>query len=921
MPKAFRKDEGPVRPASISNAVVIDNDYRHILTNSTEAKPYPDLLSEVILFNPAQSKQTTVGDEARDYEFDVHRAIASGIYRWGEVPVRYYPCSGQIAGMYLQTHLDRLWDRMEEGPRTYPVGIPKEDDPQSILPISGWAYRFVYEYHDGTFSAPSPVYQAPTLLFSELTDDEIRQLRGGVYKRPINYSGDGTELINDDKLTPYLTQPKYFIRTTGAYGTVSLGGITGYFPVLTSALAKVANYWGMLRKRLFPEGHPYHEISLPNVTDRTYLEYIDKYAAQFTLITVFDEAGQHSYKTHTMMGEGLCLLTTGLFSKDFSDDGESNVVFRFVKVYGCIPFLPIEGNHASQNSLFTYPTSPYGAYYRMAYRRVPRITGTQNRVIEWDYLAEGGAYLYYPDWCLRTGGPAGSVSFDNPGQLASNWLVYGGGVYYAPPTWLPLIPLSGVHSFEGGTPLVLPHFAYRRAIQTWLWGDWNENDDVFPMNIPQSNMTARRQWITWSQNRYPYGPSERIAYTYLQWCWEGENLTMSPVRWGTLPNFEEGSRDAFRMSGWHIDPGVQGVAYVPPMIGKNQFNIQLYEQQDFNNAIDPTWFNLFAAYHMYHHHPIHSNSTAEEYGDPGGYNYGRGFPLYISVTVNKLERNNVATANGLWNVLNEQNVTGVVDKLVYLNVICPLWDRGNEIEDWSHCVVPSDVIPDTETIRYRLRLPSVIRYVPSQGQSYGIVKSGIPSSVVERLIIDGIVPLRLAQSRYHAPNNPTTIGFAGTTRSFIAFDRIHEPIAKWTTMDSSVYEFLECERKGIVANVPHLKSRWCPVITGHALATLPGKFLRNPGPFENLIPILNYVGGYSDTTRWFGTNQIFNTTLNLYSSTRSTEPHLMLFDGVLWHSNNINYRQAPLNWGGLDAAKERLHGYIHLKENPRKMPF
>lgn len=949
VPQSYKSDEVTTRPASFSNAVVVDNDYRHIVTNSTEARPFPNLLSPVILFNPATSKQTDVGEKDTDFEFDVLRAIASNTYRWGEFPVRYYPCSGRLRGSCIMTHYDRLWDRTDDGPRTFDVSIPKETSPECLLPVSGWSYRFVYEYHDGTFSAPSPVYQAPTLLFSEISDAEIEELTGGNYQRPLNYGGDGTELVWHEDIVPYLMLPKYFIKLAGTATKESYDyGVTLHYPVLTGALAKIASYWSSLRAKIFPDGHPYTSIELPDLTanPEQYLEYVDKFTAQFTLITLYDEAGQHSYKTPSMMGEGLCLAAASLFSfDDFDENAESSVIFRFIKVFGCIPFVPIEGVDASLNSLFTYPSSPYGAYYRMTYRRYPKYQlVNQKPVFEWDYLAEGGRYFYFPDWCLRTGGTAGSVSLDSPGQLAKNWAT---GESYLPPLFLPLIPLNGNLSFEsGGTPLVLPSGAYRRAIWTTPWSSWDETSDAFPMNIPQGQTQQRETWIGWAEDKFPYGPSERTVYTYLQWCWEGENLTMSPVRWGTLPDLRPDGAEpegVFRMRGWFIDgSGIppfedDGVATLPPMLGFSNHSLSFYNPADFNNDSDVQlpWFNLFAAQNMFHHHPLHSNTVAEAYGstdDNSSYTVQPG--NYFSATVDKMGRNNSATSCGLWNVLNEQNVAGIVDKLVYLNVICPLWDKNNEFEDWNTRPVLSDVIPDTETIRYRLRIPSVIRYMPTQAYTYGTVRAGIPAAVIERLILDGIAPLTLATSRFREPNSYTPIGFAGTTRTYWAHAHRHAPAIltgipptptlprKDSFHDTMTYRFTETERKGKTANVPHLKSRWAPVVTGHALATFPNKYTRfykNEDDFsDRYVDFLGWIGGKKLSNDGFDTPDAgipYNTTLNLYSRSRTVEPHLMHFDGALWASWLINYTQATT-----DASDER-HGNIHLKENPRKMPF
>jgi hypothetical protein len=883
-----------------SNAFVVDNDHRHIFSGVQDTVPVPDLLKEPILYNPFATASTTTGDEEEGFRVMSKKDIAADVFVWGEVQLPYYPCSGRIRGMFLETFYDRLWDKLSsQSVRTYDVPKPEESSPKQLAPIAGWSYRFVYEYHDGTFSAPSPIYEAPTLLFSPFKDEEVEVLGNG-YKRPIFYSGDGTEAVWHESLQPYNTPPvKLFLQfpslqqfeVTDAQGTYNV-----YYPAFDSGpLHKLDYWWGVIRQKLYAEEHLYYDIVLPNPVDSSnYYRYLDAITAKFALIQVWDDSGQHALASITPIGEGLCLADTSFNPDKWYD---KTFVYRLIKVYARLPFLPGD-NKASWNSLFS-PPGKYGGYYRMTYRRY---AGGSNGVRTWDYLSKTGEYLFYPNQCLLTGLPAGTVEAyisGNPSSLTSYLHSSDSNYNTNMPFYMPFVPLQGNANNASQMNLVLPSWALRRKITTTSWA---VDSGVV---MPSTTFPPPVEWLRWGIDAHP---CSEVGNSYVQLCWDGESQTTAPLRWArwrysratVIAGITSYSTDAI----W-IPQALIWDRYDPAgsdYCGQIQYELPHgYDAQPNDHRNREGWWE--PAYHY--------NAGQEAPGDEAG----SPAPYYATET-RGVSLKNLTTACGLWNVLRESSSTGAVDKYIYVNIICPLWDRCNEDGYEEKQVARSEVIDPSFDIKYPLRVPSILRYIKDASSivSYSSFRAGVPADVSSRIVLSGKVPLRIAISRFSNPSQATLVSFAGTRKTYFGHyvtDNVHA---------TQAIDFTDAEREGRVANVPHVKSRWTPVVTGHALSNVRSKrqLHKTHGEkkaYQWLFEVASRDKDYVYRNHVDGDDSHkYNQSVNLYSHTIDLEPHWMLPDGVLCAQWQIN-----LDMSAVPTTGESGRG-LHLRENPRRIP-
>lgn len=198
----------------------------------------------------------------------------------------------------------------------------------------------------------------------------------------------------------------------------------------------------------------------------------------------------------------------------------------------------------------------------------------------------------------------------------------------------------------------------------------------------------------------------------------------------------------------------------------------------------------------------------------------------------------------------------------FVNIMTPQWDADNaEYPDGSYIDM--------------LRIPSIIRYCQSHADRYIAVKDDVPPQVLERLFVSGYCELNIARSRYRS-SSPVPVSFGATRKIFGAVDNNVDAIDLDNNYAIRVYNFEETDyiRQGQyyepyrTFNVPHIKSRWVPVVGGHTVFFL--------------VPTIRYrVSGESGIL--YPGSSDYSSVVTLYSYTKNAGSLEYMYDGSIWH--------------------------------------
>src|SRR5574343_1407922 len=134
-----------------------DTSTTRVFTNQNQAEEYYDVLGKLELAK----------DKYRDEKGEDVEEYASDVYIWNDLKLYYKPVSGikQGSGNFL-TDSDKLWDKTDKGlPRITKlrnlVGHERE------VPVGGWSYRFVWDFGNGEYSAPTTTLTVSDVIYSD----------------------------------------------------------------------------------------------------------------------------------------------------------------------------------------------------------------------------------------------------------------------------------------------------------------------------------------------------------------------------------------------------------------------------------------------------------------------------------------------------------------------------------------------------------------------------------------------------------------------------------------------------------------------------------------------------------------------------------------------------------------------------------
>lgn len=165
-----------------------------IFTNAETAAEYDDALGKVEL-KKEEYKNT---DGILEYD------IAPDVFIWDDFVRKYYQCSGSKKldpFTPFLTDIDRFFTKLQPGlPRVTKLIAKTEQGKQ--VPLGVWKYRFVWDFGDGEYSAPSADMCAPDAIWSILADAELTDASGN-YTRPKKYTETELKQTALPQLEPY----------------------------------------------------------------------------------------------------------------------------------------------------------------------------------------------------------------------------------------------------------------------------------------------------------------------------------------------------------------------------------------------------------------------------------------------------------------------------------------------------------------------------------------------------------------------------------------------------------------------------------------------------------------------------------------------------------------------------------------------
>lgn len=179
-------DPSPVENANFANLSARWNTSEsYSFTNINQAQEFPDVLGTLELNK----------DKFEDEDGNLQQESAADVYIWDDLRLAYKPCSGLEEGEEFLRDIDRFWSKLTPGiPRI--TKLNKKLGHGREVPLGIWRYRFVWDFGNGEYSAPSAEVLVQDSLFSALDDGVFTYENNNVYERAFSF--DSSEALNAD---------------------------------------------------------------------------------------------------------------------------------------------------------------------------------------------------------------------------------------------------------------------------------------------------------------------------------------------------------------------------------------------------------------------------------------------------------------------------------------------------------------------------------------------------------------------------------------------------------------------------------------------------------------------------------------------------------------------------------------------------
>lgn len=406
---------------SLIKSLVINRDRLYILSDVNDPGQFDDILGRLSLHNPDVPYLFNEKGEILNPD-------AADVYIWNDYKIRYYPCSGRIRAAnknysehetnYAMTRYDRIFGRASSASDKLYLLPSAKNEPEDNVPVTGWYYRFVWDFGDEEFSAPSAPIGVYDILWSAIKDEYFSWTESdfGINKQRRPYSRP-YYLDNDDAINTILYtvdgskhieigQP---VTIEGESDTVSYATNDGYSPYLGFKYYKVPQILGFN-----------YDLSVDGVTLRPLVYGIYKALYDwFDTDRHQDVIGILSFVVHKSPTVKLQSNLVEYFQLSMSSDlGGDNielspvVIARSSVLSIVIQLYKEEGQTESYNALFADPIiydqngiDHIGGYYRIAYKRgdsYERYNNNANILTQVHYNRGSNVYQSYN---IRTGNP------------------------------------------------------------------------------------------------------------------------------------------------------------------------------------------------------------------------------------------------------------------------------------------------------------------------------------------------------------------------------------------------------------------------------------------------------------------------------------------------------------------------------------
>lgn len=159
---------------------------KYVFTNALSPEIYKDVLGKLELLE-------------NNYETDegtIKIVRSSDVFIWENLKFNYFPCEGTHEKeneyssenlRYLLTAIDRQFSQADAGPKLKELKI--RTDVGQEVPLGIWRYKFVWEFEDGSYSAPSAEMLAPDMMWSVIPERKTG-LTDAEYERPVLLEGE-----------------------------------------------------------------------------------------------------------------------------------------------------------------------------------------------------------------------------------------------------------------------------------------------------------------------------------------------------------------------------------------------------------------------------------------------------------------------------------------------------------------------------------------------------------------------------------------------------------------------------------------------------------------------------------------------------------------------------------------------------------
>lgn len=170
----------------------VNKKYPFVFSNAESAGEFDDVLGRVTLpTDEFDAPSTPPNGQGQDISNIVKRnklvERVADVYLWEDYRLPYYRSAVTAGGETLLTGAARTWEKtVENVPRIIQL-TPKKGSPEGRVPLAVWRYRFVWDFGNGNYSAPSAELPIADTLWSAVKDSDFYVLGGYRLSLPGNY--------------------------------------------------------------------------------------------------------------------------------------------------------------------------------------------------------------------------------------------------------------------------------------------------------------------------------------------------------------------------------------------------------------------------------------------------------------------------------------------------------------------------------------------------------------------------------------------------------------------------------------------------------------------------------------------------------------------------------------------------------------